>query len=31
MLKPRDYIALHLLNTIIAVVAIAVLYEWYFG
>jgi hypothetical protein len=31
MLKPKDYIALHLLNCIICAITIGVLYEIYFG
>ena len=31
LMKPRDYIALHLLNCVICAVAVAVLYNIYFG
>lgn len=31
VLKPKDYIALHLLNCIICAITIGVLYEIYFG
>ena len=31
VLKPRDYIALHILNCVVCAVTIGVLYEIYFG
>lgn len=31
LMKPRDYIALHLLNCVICAVTISVLYNIYFG
>ena len=31
LMKPRDYIALHLINSVICAVTISVLYNIYFG